>query len=66
MLTKYLKEAVRIEESGQRIDFEQGREVELPLEFQDAIDHDPALRDAFAALTPGRQRAYLLHFAGAK
>jgi uncharacterized protein YdeI (YjbR/CyaY-like superfamily) len=38
----------------------------MPEEFQAILDEDPALRAAFEALTPGRQRGYLLYFAGAK
>jgi uncharacterized protein YdeI (YjbR/CyaY-like superfamily) len=35
-------------------------------EFQTRLEHDPKLAEAFHALTPGRQKGYLLHFAGAK
>lgn len=41
-------------------------QFEVPEEFQIRLDDDPALAEAFHALTPGRQKAYLLHFAGAK
>jgi len=41
-------------------------EFKIPEEFQAKLDEVPALKTAFAALTPGRQRAYLLHFSGAK
>jgi uncharacterized protein YdeI (YjbR/CyaY-like superfamily) len=38
----------------------------MPEEFQERLDADPKLAKAFQALTPGRQKGYLLHFAGAK
>jgi uncharacterized protein YdeI (YjbR/CyaY-like superfamily) len=41
-------------------------EFTVSLEFKDKLDHIPALKTAFEALTPGRQRAYLLHFAQPK
>ena len=42
------------------------KEFEMAEEFQEKLDQDPALQEAFKALTPGRQRAYLLHFSSAK
>ncbi len=42
------------------------KEFEMAEEFQEKLDQDPALQKAFKALTPGRQRAYLLHFSSAK
>jgi uncharacterized protein YdeI (YjbR/CyaY-like superfamily) len=41
-------------------------QFEVPQEFQLRLDDDPELAEAFHALTPGRQKGYLLHFAGAK
>ena len=42
------------------------KEFEIPEEFQSELDQRPNVKKAFEALTPGRQRAYLLHFSGAK
>ena len=41
-------------------------QFDVPDEFQKRLDVDPKLAEAFHALTPGRQKGYLLHFAGAK
>lgn len=66
VLRAYIQEAVALEEAGRTIDFEKDREVPTPEELQRRFDDDPALEAAFSALTPGRQRAYLLHFSAAK
>lgn len=65
-LKAYIQEAIELEKSGRKVDFTEDREVDIPTEFQARLDNDPALSAAFEALTPGRQRAYLLHFFGAK
>ncbi|MGE3798635.1 MAG: YdeI family protein, partial [Thermomicrobiales bacterium] len=65
-LRKLIDQAIEVEKSGKSVDWENGREIPIPDEFQERIDGDPALKGAFAALTPGRQRGYLLHFASAK
>lgn len=64
-LRKYIEEAVAIEDAGLEIDFQQAT-LEMPEEFQQALDQDAALKLAFYSLTPGRQRAYLIYFADAK
>lgn len=61
----YIKEAIAIEESGQKIKFKKKPEA-LPVELKKAFAEDPNLKGAFNSLTPGRQRAYVLHFSGAK
>lgn len=61
-----LDEAVRVERSGARVALKTVAQFEMPDEFRQRLDDDPALAEAFRALTPGRQKAYLLHFAGAK
>jgi uncharacterized protein YdeI (YjbR/CyaY-like superfamily) len=48
------------------VKFKQAGEHDVPPEFQKKLDELPALKKAFTALTPGRQRAYLMHFSGAK
>ncbi|MEO5934700.1 MAG: YdeI/OmpD-associated family protein [Duganella sp.] len=65
-LKKYIAEAVAVEKSGLKVELKTADDFEIPGEFQDRLDEMPALKTAFAALTPGRRRAYLLHFAGAK
>lgn len=66
VLKAYIAEAVEVEKAGLKVDFEQDRDLEIPEEFQEKMDENPALQAAFEALTPGRQRAYLLYFSGAK
>ena len=61
----YIKEAIAIEESGQKVEFKRAPEP-LPHELKKAFDQDPSLKKAFNSLTPGRQRAYVLHFSSAK
>ena len=64
-LRKYIAEAIAIEEAGLEIEFKHA-EADMPEEFQKVLDESPEVKLAFYALTPGRQRAYLLHFADAK
>lgn len=66
VIKEYLQEAVEIEKAGLEVDFKDTSEFDIPKEFQTRLDEDPALKDAFEALTPGRQRGYLLYFNGAK
>lgn len=65
-LKAYIKEAVEVEKSGQEVSFKKTDEFAMPEEFLMRLNRDSVLKEAFEALTPGRQRAYLLHFAGAK
>ncbi len=55
-----------MEINGLKVDFKKTAEFAIPEEFQRKLDEDPALRAAFSALTPGRQRAYLLYFSAPK
>jgi len=66
VIRSYMFEAVEIEESGAKVEMKKTKEFEMAEEFQEKLDQDPALQKAFKALTPGRQRAYLLHFSSAK
>ncbi|MBN2628552.1 MAG: YdeI/OmpD-associated family protein [Spirochaetales bacterium] len=59
-------EAVRVERSGEKVSYKKTEDFEVAPEFQEVLDRDESLREAFFSLTPGRQRAYLLHFSGAK
>ena len=62
----YLREAIAVEKSGARVKMKSVGHFAVPEEFQKRLDDDPELADAFHALTPGRQKGYWLHFAGAK
>ncbi|MFZ4928648.1 YdeI/OmpD-associated family protein [Chryseobacterium sp. Mn2064] len=66
ILKAYMFEAVEIEESGIKVEMKKTKEFEMAEEFQQQLDQNPALQEAFKALTPGRQRAYLLYFSSAK
>lgn len=65
-IEKYIREAIAVEKSGARIPKKDVAQYEVPAEFLQCLDEDPRLAEAFRALTPGRQKGYLLHFAGAK
>ena len=62
----YLQEAMDVEKTGLKVSMKPTSEFAMPAEFQSALDQSAKLKTAFFALTPGRQRAYLLHFAAAK
>ncbi|QJD80227.1 YdeI/OmpD-associated family protein [Spirosoma rhododendri] len=62
----YLYEAIELEKAGAKVSLKQPADYAVPDEFQRQLDGNAALKTAFAALTPGRQRAYLLHFAAPK
>jgi uncharacterized protein YdeI (YjbR/CyaY-like superfamily) len=62
----YIKEAIAVEKSGAKVDMKSVAQFAVPEEFQARLDDDPKLAEAFHALTPGRQKGYLLYFAGAK
>lgn len=66
VLKTYIYEAVEVEKAGLKVDMKKTTEFKLPEEFQHKLDEIPALKAAFEALTPGRQRAYLLHFSTPK
>jgi uncharacterized protein YdeI (YjbR/CyaY-like superfamily) len=65
-LKKYIKEAIEVEKAGLKVELKKTTDYEVPEEFQVKLDKMPALKRAFAALTPGRQRAYLFYFSQAK
>jgi len=66
ILKAYIQEAIKVEEAGLKVELKDTSEFDMPEEFQTKLDEDPALKTAFEALTPGRQRAYLLYFSQAK
>jgi uncharacterized protein YdeI (YjbR/CyaY-like superfamily) len=66
VLKDYVHEAIEVEKAGLKVNFKKTAEFAMAVEFQNKLDKSPALRKAFYALTPGRQRAYLLHFSAPK
>ncbi len=65
-LKAYIVEAIELEKAGIKVEYKETSEFNIPEEFQKKLDEFPALKTAFEALTPGRQRAYILYFSGAK
>ncbi len=65
-LKDYIQKAIEVEKAGLKVSFKDPSEQDIPVEFEQKLDELPALKAAFKALTPGRQRGYLLHFSGAK
>jgi uncharacterized protein YdeI (YjbR/CyaY-like superfamily) len=65
-LRSCIKEAIEVEKAGLKVEFKKPTEFAVAEEFQYKLDHIPALKKAFEALTPGRQRGYLLHFSQPK
>ncbi len=66
ILKTYIYEAIEVEKAGLKVNFKKSAEFIIPDEFQSKLDKTPALKTAFYALTPGRQRAYILYFSAAK
>ena len=66
ILKAYIKEAIEVEKAGLEVEFKETTEFKMPEEFQNKLNQLPELKEAFEALTPGRQRGYLLHFSSAK
>jgi len=62
----YIKEAVEVEKGGVKVNLKGTSEFNMPAEFKNKLDESPGLKKAFKALTPGRQRGYLLYFSAAK
>ena len=62
----YIKEAVQVEKAGLKVELKKTAEYTVPEEFQSVLDDNPNIKSAFDALTPGRQRGYLLHFSQPK
>ncbi len=66
VIKEYVQEAIELERAGAKLAPATKPTLEYPAELEQKFMELPALRAAFTALTPGRQRGYLLHFAGAK
>ena len=65
-LQAYVDEAIRVARSGAKVTLKTTAQFPVPEEFRRRLQDTPALKDAYDQLTPGRQRAWLLYFAGAK
>lgn len=65
-LVKYIREAIQIEESGQKVPLKKASEYAVPEELQVKLNATPELKAAFEALTPGRRKSYIFHIASAK
>jgi uncharacterized protein YdeI (YjbR/CyaY-like superfamily) len=65
VLKAYVLEAIEVEKAGLKVDFKKNPEP-IPEELQQKLDEDPFFKTAFEALTPGRQRGYILHFSQPK
>jgi uncharacterized protein YdeI (YjbR/CyaY-like superfamily) len=65
-LKAYIRQAIEVEKAGLKVPRKATADFEVAEEFQNRLDAQPTLKKAFEALTPGRQRAYLLHFSAAK
>ncbi|WNB90959.1 YdeI family protein [Bacillus sp. NEB1478] len=66
ILKDYIYEAIEVEKAGLEVNFKKNTEFVIPVELQNEFDETPDLKTAFEALTPGRQRAYILYFSQAK
>jgi uncharacterized protein YdeI (YjbR/CyaY-like superfamily) len=66
ILKAYIHEAVEVEKAGLEVNYKKTSEFTVPEELQNKLDEIPGLKKAFEALTPGRQRAYILYFSAPK
>lgn len=66
LLKAYIDEAIKVEKAGLKVDYKKTSKFIVPEEFQKKLDELPALKTAFDALTPGRQRGYVLYFSAPK
>lgn len=66
VIARFLAQAIALEKAGAKVAFKWVDQLVVPEEVRAAFDVEPALEAAFLALTPGRQKAYLLHFGEAK
>ena len=66
LLKEYIREAIEVEIAGLKVVYKELSEFPIPEELQSKMAKTPALKAAFEALTPGRQRAYILHFSAPK
>ncbi|MBP0904244.1 YdeI family protein [Mariniflexile gromovii] len=65
-IKSYIFEAIEIEKLGLEVPFKKNKEFDVPEEFQTVLENNSEVKKTFEALTPGRQRGYLLHFSQPK
>lgn len=65
-IKSYLKEAIKNSEAGLKLELKKTSEYKMPVEFKTVLAEMPDIKKAFEALTPGRQRGYLLFFSAPK
>ena len=65
-LKTYIQDAIKVEKAGLKVTLKKTSEFNIPVEFKKRLDEFPALKSAFKALTPGRQRAYIFYFSQPK
>ena len=66
ILKSYIQQAIEVEKAGLEVTYKKITDYKVPEELQKKLDQTPALKTAFKALTPGRQRGYLIYFSAAK
>ena len=66
ILKAYVNEAIEVKKTGLKVSLKKTTEFNIPIEFQNKLDKIATLKTAFNALTPGRQRGYMLHFSAPK
>jgi len=66
LVKAYIREAIELEKAGRKVEMKKTADFEMPPELQQKLEAMPALRAAFEALTPGRQRGYIYHFSQPK
>lgn len=66
VIKKYITEAIEMEKAGLKVVFKKTTEFPVPEELKVLFERESEFHQSFNALTPGRQRGYLLHFNGAK
>jgi len=66
ILKAYIYEAIEVERAGLQVKYKKATDFKIPEEFQQKLDKMPALKKAFDALTPGRQKGYIFYFSQAK
>ncbi|EMG28867.1 hypothetical protein X560_0270 [Listeria fleischmannii 1991] len=66
IIPQYIHDAIEVEKRGETVPKQEPKEIPIPPEFQEKLDEDATLKEAFFSLTPGRQRGYIRHFAEPK
>lgn len=66
IIKDYVHEAIEIEKAGLKVEYSKSTDLPIPEELQFQFDDMPDFEEAFYALTPGRQKGYILHFSGGK